>query len=140
MTSARLFCDVLICPRHAGLDKSYSVNIKGTALMTKHVSKLMKSKARGGAVVNISSISAQIAQPGFVPYAMTKAAIAQMTRNCAIDLGQYNIRYTTIMLPNIAFPVWLCLLPGLTVKWWWFTLCVWVIEEFWPLQPRNALY
>jgi len=76
----------------AGLDKAYAVNIKGTALVTKHISKLMKTDARGGAIVNISSISSQIAQPGFVPYSMTKAAIAQMTRNTALDLGQYNIR------------------------------------------------
>ena len=43
----------------------------------------MKS-ATGGAIVNISSISSQIAQPGFVPYSMTKGAVAQMTRNQAV--------------------------------------------------------
>ena len=44
----------------------------------------MRSALHGGAIVNISSISSQIAQPGFVPYSMTKGAVAQMTRNQAV--------------------------------------------------------
>ena len=43
-----------------------------------------ESGNHGGAIVNISSISSQIAQPGFVPYSMTKGAMAQMTRNQAV--------------------------------------------------------
>lgn len=76
----------------AALDKAYAVNIKGTALMTKHVIPLMRSASQGAAIVNMSSVNAQIALPGFVPYAMTKAAVSQITRNCAVDLGKYNIR------------------------------------------------
>lgn len=58
--------------------------------MTKHVVPLMK---HGGAIVNMSSVNAEIALPGFVPYAVSKAAISQLTRNSALDLGKFNIRY-----------------------------------------------
>ncbi len=96
----------------AGLDKAYAVNIKGTAMVTKHFSRLMKSQARGGAIVNISSISSLIAQPGFVPYSMTKAAIAQMTRNTALDLGQYNIRCGPSARPQFLLMYRGCMCPG----------------------------
>lgn len=62
--------------------------------MTKHVLPLMRqNQESGGAIVNMSSVNAEIALPGFGPYAMTKAAISQLTRNSALDLGKYNIRW-----------------------------------------------
>lgn len=85
----------------AELDQAFAVNVRGTALMTKHAVPLMKSApgpgdpgviCPGKAVVNICSISSSIAQPGFVPYSMTKGAIAQMTRNQALDLAKHGIR------------------------------------------------
>ena len=42
----------------------------------------------GGAVVNISSISAWIAQPARWPYLMSKGAVTQLTRGAALDLGR----------------------------------------------------
>ena len=53
----------------------------------------MSNEVRGGAIINMASVNAGIAIPGFVPYAMTKAAIKQITRNSAVDLGRLNIRY-----------------------------------------------
>ncbi len=79
-------------PFFAALDKSYAVNIKGTALMVKHLVPLMTKQDKGGAIINMASVNAEIAIPGFVPYAMTKAAIVQLTRNSAVDLGKLNIR------------------------------------------------
>lgn len=63
--------------------------------MIKHIVPLMTvgGSGQGGAIINMSSVNAEIALPGFVPYAMTKAAVSQLTRNCAMDLGQHNIRY-----------------------------------------------
>lgn len=61
--------------------------------MTKHVVPLMTKSGNGGAVANIASVSATIAQARFAPYAMSKAAVRQLTRNSAVDLGKHNIRY-----------------------------------------------
>jgi NAD(P)-dependent dehydrogenase (short-subunit alcohol dehydrogenase family) len=46
--------------------------------------------------VNLSSISAFIAQPHFVTYSATKAAILQMTRNVALDLAPWGIRVNAV--------------------------------------------
>ena len=61
--------------------------------MTKHIVPMMMKSGKGGSIVNIASVSATIAQPRFAPYAMSKAAVRQLTRNSAMDLGKFNIRY-----------------------------------------------
>jgi NAD(P)-dependent dehydrogenase (short-subunit alcohol dehydrogenase family) len=67
------------------------VNVMGPALVAKHVVPHMR-RAGGGAIVNLGSISSFIAQPQFVTYNATKAAIANMTRCMALDLAPNNIR------------------------------------------------
>ena len=49
-----------------------------------------------GAIVNIISISAFIAQPAFLPYNMSKGALMQLTRCCAMDLADLKIRVNGI--------------------------------------------
>lgn len=46
----------------------------------------------GPSVVNLSSISAVVAQEGFIPYSTTKGAILAFSRCAALDLGRHNIR------------------------------------------------
>jgi dihydroanticapsin dehydrogenase len=71
------------------------VNVVGTALCSRYAAEEMK-KAGRGAIVNLGSISSFVAQPGFVTYSSTKAAILQMTRNMALDLGPYGIRVNCV--------------------------------------------
>jgi NAD(P)-dependent dehydrogenase (short-subunit alcohol dehydrogenase family) len=71
------------------------VNVVGTALCSRYAADEMK-KGKQGAIVNLGSISSLIAQPGFVTYSSTKAAILQMTRNMALDLGPYGIRVNCV--------------------------------------------
>ncbi|MFE4049562.1 SDR family NAD(P)-dependent oxidoreductase [Streptomyces sp. YIM B13518] len=71
------------------------VNIMGHALMVKHSAPLMEA-AGGGSVVNVSSISAHIAQPRSVTYSATKAAIIGMTRCMATDLAGAGIRVNAV--------------------------------------------
>lgn len=92
----------------ADWDLALGVNIKGYAFGIKHASlEMIKQRESrcsdlspdesavldlGHAIVNVSSISAFMAQPCFVPYSSTKAAINEMTRCCALDLGKHCIR------------------------------------------------
>ncbi len=71
------------------------VNVIGAALVTKHVVPEIR-KAGGGAIVNLGSISSFIAQPQFVTYNATKAAIATMTRCMALDLAPDKIRVNAV--------------------------------------------
>ena len=50
----------------------------------------------GGAVVNMSSISAHIAQIDRWTYNAAKGAVNQLTRCQALDLAQYNIRVNSV--------------------------------------------
>jgi len=83
--------------------RSLGVNVMGTALCTKYAVEHMK-KSGGGAIVNLSSISAFVAQPNFFAYAVTKAALLQMTRNMAMDLGAHKIRVNCVCPGTILTP------------------------------------
>jgi NAD(P)-dependent dehydrogenase (short-subunit alcohol dehydrogenase family) len=75
--------------------RSLGVNVIGAAFVTKYVVPAIKNRG-GGAIVNVSSISAFAAQPEFVTYSTTKAAILQMTRNLALDLAPFQIRVNAV--------------------------------------------
>lgn len=89
--------------------RSLAVNVVGTALCSKYAAEEMKKQGKG-AIVNLGSISSFIAQPEFITYSATKAAILQMTRNMAMDLAPFNIRVNcvcpgTILTPALKNPV-----------------------------------
>jgi len=68
-------------------------NILGYALCVKHAVLYMRS---GGAIVNMSSISALVAQPNFVTYSTTKGGIISMAQCLARDLAKKGIRVNTV--------------------------------------------
>jgi dihydroanticapsin dehydrogenase len=80
------------------------VNVMGPALVAKHVVPEVR-KAGGGAIVNLASISSFIAQPQFVTYNATKAAIANMTRCMALDLVADNIRVNAVCPGAVWTPI-----------------------------------
>ncbi len=83
--------------------KSLGVNVVGTALMSRFASEYMK-QAGGGAIVNLGSISSFVAQPSFITYSATKAALVQMTKNMALDLASFNIRVNCVCPGTILTP------------------------------------
>ncbi|HKX32515.1 MAG TPA: SDR family oxidoreductase [Blastocatellia bacterium] len=75
--------------------RSLGVNVVGTALVSRYAVEKMKQSG-GGAIVNLGSISSFVAQPQFVTYSATKAALLQMTRNLALDLAPFKIRVNCV--------------------------------------------
>ena len=75
--------------------RSLDVNVIGTSLCSRHAAERMKRRG-GGAIVNLASISSFVAQPQFITYSATKAAILQMTRNMALDLAPHGIRVNCV--------------------------------------------
>jgi NAD(P)-dependent dehydrogenase (short-subunit alcohol dehydrogenase family) len=67
----------------------------GFATMAQLVAAPMRQQG-GGAIVNISSISAHIAQPHRWTYNAAKGAVNQLTRCMALDLAPYHIRVNTV--------------------------------------------
>ena len=75
--------------------RSLDVNVIGTSMVTRAAAAVMARRG-GGAIVNLASISSFVAQPQFVTYSATKAAILQMTRNLALDLAPRSIRVNCV--------------------------------------------
>lgn len=84
--------------------QSLDTNVIGTALVSKHVVPVMRRNS-GGAIVNLGSISSFIAQPEFVTYNATKAAISEMTRCMALDLAPDKIRVNAVCPGTVWSPI-----------------------------------
>lgn len=81
--------------------KMLNVNMIGNLLGMKHAFAAMKPggpAGKGGAVVNISSVSALIAFPAIAAYSGTKSAVDRMTRVAAAEAGRlgYGVRVNCI--------------------------------------------
>ena len=76
-------------------DRCFSVGPFTFALLTSLVAPHLAA-AGGGAVVNVSSISAHIAQPDRWTYNMAKGAVHQLTKCAALDLAPQKIRVNSV--------------------------------------------
>lgn len=56
----------------------------------------MKAGGRGGSIVNISTIEAHRAAPGFAVYSAAKAAVEQFARTLAVELAPDGIRVNNV--------------------------------------------
>lgn len=79
----------------ADWDRVLAVNVKGYAFCARYAAAEMRKRG-GGAIVNLASISAFIAQPAFVPYNTSKGAVLQLTRCLAYDFAVDNIRVNCV--------------------------------------------
>ena len=71
------------------------VNLVGTFLGIRTVAPSI-TRAGGGSIVNISSISAMGGFAGSVAYSSSKWAVRGLTKNAAADLGAFGIRVNSI--------------------------------------------
>jgi meso-butanediol dehydrogenase / (S,S)-butanediol dehydrogenase / diacetyl reductase len=73
-----------------------ATNLDGAFLCTQAVAPLMLREGRGGAVVNIASISGLRASTLRVAYGTSKGALIHLTKQQAIELGNAGIRVNAI--------------------------------------------
>jgi NAD(P)-dependent dehydrogenase (short-subunit alcohol dehydrogenase family) len=57
---------------------------------------VMIKGGRGGSIINVASIEASRAAPGFAVYAACKAGMLNLTRSLAVELSDYAIRVNAI--------------------------------------------
>lgn len=79
-------------------NRMLSVNVTGTFLTAKHASRLFIKNNIKGSIVLIASMSGTIANRGLhcTAYNSSKAAVHQMARSMAQEVGQYGIRVNTL--------------------------------------------
>jgi 3-oxoacyl-[acyl-carrier protein] reductase len=63
-----------------------------------------KMPATGGSIVNITSIEAHRAAPGFAVYSAMKAAVVSLTKSLALELGDRRIRVNCVAPDVIPTP------------------------------------
>ena len=89
-------------------DKVIAVNARGALLVTKYAARSMIRLGRGGAIVNVSSQASLVALAGHISYGSSKAALDNITRVSALELGSHGIRVnsvnpTVVMTPMSAW-------------------------------------
>jgi len=79
----------------ADWERSLGVNVRGYANMVQACYAPMH-QIGGGAIVNVSSVSAHVAQPNRWTYNACKGAIITLTKCQALDLAPYGIRVNAV--------------------------------------------
>ncbi len=80
------------------------LNFTSTVNACRAVGRRLVEAGRGGALVNIATVSALNAMPYGSAYAAAKAAVLSLTRSLAVEWGQHQIRVNAVAPGSIATP------------------------------------
>jgi L-xylulose reductase len=94
----------------AVFDRVISINARGALLVTKYAAASMIRLGVGGSIVNVSSQAALVALSGHVSYGSSKAALDNITRVSALELGRYGIRVNSVNPTVVMTPM---------SEWYW---------------------
>lgn len=72
------------------------LNFTSMLAATAAAAPLMITGGRGGAILNVASMEATRAAPGFAVYGACKAAMASFTKSMAVELAEHGIRVNCI--------------------------------------------
>ncbi len=86
------------------MQRHVDLNLTSMLIATHGVVPIMITGGRGGSIVNIASIEALRAAPGFAVYSACKAGMANFSRTMALELGHHGIRVNTLAPDLIATP------------------------------------
>lgn len=78
------------------LSDHLDVNVCGLYYGCQAALDSMVTEGRQGAIVNMASISSDVAQGNLVHYEATKGAVKMITRGTALEAGQYGIRVNAV--------------------------------------------
>lgn len=73
-----------------------SINLTGVFLATQRAARTMVDRGIEGAIVNMSSINAQVAIPAIPAYCASKGGVMQLTKVASLALAEHNIRVNAV--------------------------------------------
>ena len=76
--------------------KVIDINLIGTFTALQRAAKTMVAKGIEGAIVNMSSINAQVAIPAIPAYCASKGGVMQLTKASSLALAPHNIRVNAV--------------------------------------------
>ncbi len=82
----------------------FALDLKSSWYLAKLCLPDMREK-KYGSIVNISSIHGRMSRPNFFPYSAAKSGIIGLSRNLALDEGQYGIRVNSVSPGTTATPL-----------------------------------
>ena len=74
----------------------HAVNLMAVFRSCRAAARRMIEARTGGAILNVSSVSAAVGVPGIVPYGAMKGGVTQLTRGLAVELAQHGIRVNAV--------------------------------------------
>jgi NAD(P)-dependent dehydrogenase (short-subunit alcohol dehydrogenase family) len=77
--------------------RTLEINATGTFLCSKYALPLMIEGARGGRIVNMSSLAAERPKPYVSAYAASKAAVVALTRSMAQEVAEFSITVNAVL-------------------------------------------
>ncbi|MGV9316107.1 SDR family NAD(P)-dependent oxidoreductase [Streptomyces sp. NPDC003691] len=78
------------------LDRVLAVNFKGVLYACRHSARAMIATGTRGSLTTVASGAVDTAHPGLFGYSAAKAAVVQLTRTLATELGPHGIRANTV--------------------------------------------
>ncbi|GEC10135.1 3-oxoacyl-[acyl-carrier-protein] reductase FabG [Streptomyces spinoverrucosus] len=82
--------------RDKDLDRVLSVNFKGVLYACQEAARLMLSHDVKGSIITMASGAVDTGGPGLLCYGAAKAAVVQLTKTLATEVGRYGIRVNAI--------------------------------------------
>ncbi len=84
-------------------EQMHGTNLKGVFLVSKYA--IPQLRRRGGCIVNVASLNAQVTMAGFAVYAASKAGVVGLTRGMALDLLPQGIRVNAVLPGAVDTPM-----------------------------------
>ncbi|MFI8214145.1 SDR family NAD(P)-dependent oxidoreductase [Streptomyces sp. NPDC085932] len=82
--------------RDEDLDRVLAVNFKGVLYACQEAARLMIARGTPGSIVTMASGAVDTGAPGLLCYGAAKAAVVQLTRTLATEVGRYGIRVNAV--------------------------------------------
>ena len=82
--------------RDEDLDRVLNVNFKGVLYACQEAARLMLARSTRGSIITMASSAVDTGGPGLLCYGAAKAAVVQLTKTLATEMGPHGIRVNAV--------------------------------------------